>query len=175
MKYRLNKNSVKRYFTNPLWGFLFFNLVLIAVLLFFSDKNVETKRIIFAGVFIGQSFFFLVPLTFYFLKYRALSRNIKLEITNNVFTYSWKDREVVSFTMGEIELVELFGSPSAIDNKSSIVLWDKYFYYKLWVNQSSYIIPCLVCDNLEEYLPEGVILKKNYSLLKSFPKARVYY
>lgn len=162
-EYRFNKEDRQKYLYKVLLKlFIYFIVLLIGLIAYKEIKDSCQIYKIILGVLIVWGILYLLPLFILYFNHRANSKSVVFSYDegSNSFIYKSNKRNI-GFTLNDIEKVELYLTPNAYEKFIDLQYFGKYHYYKFFIHKSEPInLSCLVCDEIEEILPERLIEKK---------------
>jgi hypothetical protein len=158
------KNSFK-YFNLPVLIWISISTI-ISLFVAFND-NIY-KAIKFFSVFLlATGVIYILPLLIIYVNHRKYNNNSKLVVSGsesgvNLFEYK-SPTEEINFTENEVIKCEANLSPSLYNKRTSLLFSDEYFFYKIYLQNRTLHISCLICNDLEKYIPKCKMKKiKNY-------------
>jgi len=133
-------------------------IVLTSIIAFTTSLNVFFKIIQIVVLWILV--LYLIPLLILYFNYSKVNKN-------NVFIF---DKESIIFNDGvnknnfkleDIECIELNLSIPLYNKRYRLFFWDEYFYALLKLkNGKKLYITCLLCDELEKFIPKHLFKRK---------------
>jgi hypothetical protein len=162
-EYKFNKKDTTKYLYKILFELSIYFVILLG--LFAAYKGIKDFYLIveiIGIVLIVWGILFIFPLLLLYFNHRFYSKTIVFtydEDENNL-TYHSSKKEF-SFTIDDIEKVELYLTPNAYEKFIDWQYFGKYHYSKIYTKTNEVInISCLVCDEIEDIIPEKLIKKK---------------
>ncbi len=137
-------------------------LLLSGLIIFKRINNFSLIVRITVLVLIVWSILYLFPLFLLYFNHRFYSKSIvfTFEEANDNLSYHSSKKDII-FTMDDIEKVELYLTPNAYKKFIDWQYFGKYHYSKIYIKTGEIIyISCLVCDEIEDIIPEKFIKKK---------------
>lgn len=162
-EYRLNKEDTRKYLHKVLLQLFVYFVILLGVFVTYKGINDFSLIVEIIGiVLIVWGILFIFPLLLLYFNHRFYSKSIVLtynEFENKLIYHSSKKE--FTFTIDDIEKVELYLTPNAYEKFIDWQYFGKYHYSKIYTKTNDVIIiSCLVCDEIEDIIPEKLIKKK---------------
>lgn len=162
-EYKFNKKDTTKYLYKILFELSIYFVILLG--LFAAYKGIKDFYLIveiIGIVLIIWGILFIFPLLLLYFNHRFYSKSIVFtydEAESNL-TYHSSKKEF-TFTIDDIEKVELYLTPNAYKKFIDWQYFGKYHYSKIYIKNNEEInISCLVCDEIESIIPENLIKKK---------------
>ncbi len=151
--FKITSKDKTKYLFKPLLIIFFLCVVFALILKYYHSYNFIFFVKILLGTFVGQSFLFLFPISFFYNNYYKKDKNVflKIGISREFFIYQNEDKKV-EFEKKDIQKVILHLSPPLYDKRSTWLFWDDYFYSEIVTTKGVFKVSCLVIDILEEYI-----------------------
>lgn len=162
-EYKFNRQDTTKYLYKTLFQISsFYVVILVGCIIYYGEKNVTNIIRLVVGSFIVWGILYLFPLLLLYFNHRYYSKSVVFtydEAENNLTYHSSK--KDITFTIDDIEKVELYLTPSAYKKFIDWQYFGKYHYSKIYIKNNEEInISCLVCDEIESVIPESLIKKK---------------
>lgn len=105
-------------------------------------------------------FVYLGPLLILYFNYSRENKTVVFEIKNDTLIFK-KDASEDVFTIEDIDFVEFNFSVPLYNKQLRLFFWDEYYYAKIkLVNEDVFYITCLLCDDIEGFIPEILIKRR---------------
>lgn len=162
-EYKFDRKDTTKYLYKVLLQLFIYFVVLLGGLMIYkgiNDSSLIGKIVI--GVLIVWSILYLFPLFLLYFNHRFHSKSIVFTYDDeeNNLRYSSPKKEI-TFAIDDIEKVELYLTPNAYEKFIDWQYFGKYNYSKIYIKNNGVIsISCLVCDEIEDIIPENLIKKK---------------
>lgn len=153
-----NLPNSKTYFYRAILFCLLIEVAIFLLLLYQTDLKIALK--VTLGAFIWSLIFYIIPLIIIHINYHEINNNAFLRINEEQFAFS-KDDYFIEFNHEEIKKVDLILSYPLYEKRFRWFFWDEYFYAIIHLkNGESLTVTCLIFDQLEELLPQNLIIRK---------------
>ncbi len=131
---------------------------IILFLLFTTTTHVFTTSVLV--LLIWTLIFYLIPLLILYFNYKKVNKDSVLIIRDESISLEDKSTQE-TFTVNEIEFIELNMSIPLYNKRIRLFFWDEYYYALIKLKNGKILfVTCLLCDKLEEFLPEELFLRK---------------
>lgn len=151
-------------------------LIIIALSSFFyltNDFNIFLK--ILKVLLLWTLIVYLLPLLYLYFTYKKENKFTSLNFfEGNIIVEDLNSS--IKFSVKDISYVELNLSFPLFYNRHRLFFWDEYFYSKIVLFNGDYFyITCLLCDELEKFIPKELMLKKRriFPLISSSSKTEL--
>lgn len=161
-----NLTNKKIYLYRPLFLML---LTFIGVLSILFLKYGEFSLIIFLVSLSWTLVFFIFPLLILDFNYSKYNKNMVLNLSNTSICIRTKSKKI-AFELDDIDYVEFNLSVTSYYKHMGIAFWNEYYYVLIQLRGGEkYIITCLLCDELEDFIPTKLIKKR----MRIFPLVEI--
>lgn len=150
--YKLTKKREWLYFYKILINTLLIYFAVFAVYIYVKEiKNSLLIIKLFLGMlFFGWFLIFGLPLFLLYFNHIKYSKSVKIKYENDIMTYE-NSNESITFSVDDIEKIELWLTPPAYDNRIDWQFFGKYHFTRIYTKQNQLInISCIVFDETEE-------------------------
>lgn len=138
----------------------FMSVISLVIMFFISLYYKEISFITIVVLFFWTSLVYLMPLLILYFNYKNNNKNSILKIYNNTITFNNKTNEQ-SFKIDDINAVELNLSIPLYYNRWRLFYWDEFYYALILLKSGEeLVITCLLCDELERYIPINLIKRR---------------
>lgn len=166
MKKFIGLSNIKYYLYRSL---IYIGLIIIFVSLFIGyDESINRiLELLFLGC-LWLTAVSILPLLLLFFNYSKENKNSSLVVDNGLFEFS-KNKQQTKFISSNIDEVEVNISMTLFYNKQTFFLWDEYYYYVIKLKDGRNItITCLLCNDLENYIPSELFKKKKRAFATTY-------
>ncbi|MBU2525957.1 MAG: hypothetical protein KKC03_05085 [Bacteroidetes bacterium] len=170
MDFKISKDSIKKYLIRPLIIAILIDLILVAGFTVYLDENILFFFKWLVIIIFIQSFTFYLPLFIFFSNYYKINKDVLLTLTpeKKEFVYT-KGFKSVFFKEEDIESLTFYTSIPVHKNKQVYSFWLDYYYCILKTSKGSFVVTCLLCDELDKFVPEEKIIRKGFVIAQGFP------
>ncbi len=171
MEFTISNHRKYRYLYKPLLIGLAADFVIVYLGIWYYNANLSVALQVILAVLIGQSILIYIPLVLFYWNYLKTNKNSVLKIDPYVKTFTFTDggKTIIS-AKANILKVTFHMSIPAYHGRTIYLWWHDFFYAKIQTTKGDFIVTCLLCDKLEDYVPEDKIEKKSSHFAHAFPK-----
>lgn len=117
-----------------------------------------------------SAIFLLLPHVIIYLNYLRINGRVILSISENKIQFE-DGSSKIEILIKEIQGIDKVMGYKKYHDKGVIIPWQEYFYYKVYCPGGPFIISCLICDNLENYINNVPFHKRmSHGIKLIFPK-----
>ena len=162
-EYRFNKGDTQKYLYKVLLKLIVWLVIPIGGIILYKEiKDFSSMINIIKWVLVVWGVLYVLPLFILYFNHHANSKSVEFsfEQEGNKFKYS-SNKKNVTFTMDDIEKIELYLRPNMYEKFFELQYFGDYHYYRIFIKKRGAInISCLVCDEIEDFIPEKLIKRK---------------
>lgn len=171
MKFSITEREKFKYLYKPLFIGLAIDLIGTLILVKYYSAELIVALKIFLAVLIGQSVLFYIPLLIFYWNYWKKDKNSSFMIDSDgeIFTFT-DENKTLEFKKKDIKKAIFHMSIPARHGRTIILFWHDFFYAKIQTTKGDFIVTCLLCDTISEYVPEDKVEKTSSHFAHAFPR-----
>ncbi|MEO0525906.1 MAG: hypothetical protein AAFZ89_01700 [Bacteroidota bacterium] len=164
IRYQIDFQKKRKYFYNFLLMGSIVDILIIASVAYFYKLSFSLSLKVFLGVVLLTFIIYILPLLLLYKNYLKYTGDSKLKISDDYqnpsfeFDFKWN---TFFFKIEDISNIEVHMSYTMFEKRMRWFFWDELFYYVVFLkNGNSFIISCLICDDLLKYFPNVKVQRK---------------
>jgi len=171
MIFKITKKDKYTYFINPFFISLIIAIIIILASNFFYTKSFFVDIDIFLILMILPTLIIFIPLILFYFNYYKIDKNVTFKINTDQTEFSYiNGNKTIEFKKEDVEKCILHLSIPVCHNRTIFAHWLVFSYAKIFTSRGNFVITCLTCDNIENYIPKEKIEKKCSHFSHAFPK-----
>ena len=157
MVYRITSKDKFFYLYRHILASIVIGFICLWVVDFNSDFGLVFFIKAYLGLLLCQFILFILPAIILYKNYSKRDLHASLTIENDGEMFFFENAEIeFSFSKREIEKVIYYLTPPLYEDRMTWVGWDSYFYSKVITSKGTFIISCLLINNLEDYIDDDL-------------------
>jgi len=174
MDFKISKKEVNQYLVKPIIIGLLLDLTITVLGSIFYKVDFIFVIKLFLGALLGQIFVFYLPIITFYSNYKRINKNLTLTVIPETKEFIYYDGiNKIHFSEEEITELRVFVSIPTYHNRTIFLVWYDFFYSKIITSKGEFVITCLICTTLEDYISEDKIKKKGSLFAQGFPPKSV--
>jgi len=176
MDFKISKREINQYLVKPIIIELLLDILGATLFAFYFQMNLIFAIKIFLGILLGEIFLSYLPIVTFFSNYKRINKNVTLTIipeTKEIIYYDGINK--IHFLEEEITGLHVFLSVPAYHNRAIISVWLDFYYSKIITSKGEFVITCLMCTTLEDYISKDKIKKSGSLFSQGFPPKSVIF
>lgn len=176
MDFKISKKEVNQYLVEPIIIGLLLDILGATLFAFYFQMNLIFALKVFLGILLGEIFLSYLPIITFYSNYRRINKNVTLTIIPETKEFIYYDGiNKIHFLEEEITGLQVFLSVPAYYNRTIFLVWYDFFYSKLITSKGEFVITCLICTTLEDYISKEKIKKSGSLFSQGFPPKSIIF